>query len=153
MIYRIITIALVTLLLASCSSSTEESETISTDIVFNPNTEIDNPEAKKKLPQFKFEHTDFDFGLIYEGEKVVHKYKFTNTGGSALVIADISSTCGCTIPTYSKEPVAPGEEGYIEVSFDSSGRRGLQHKAITILANTQPNRIELKFTAEIEVPN
>jgi len=137
----------------SCSSHKTGEENISTDIVFNPNTEIDNPKAKEKLPKFQFKHKDFDFGLIYEGEEVVHKFKFKNIGGSPLVISDVSATCGCTITTYSRKPIPPDGEGYIEVTFDSSGRKGMQHKAVNILANTQPNRVELTFTAEIEIPN
>ena len=153
MITRITVILLLSIMFFSCNTSnTESEESITTEIVFNPNTEINNPEAKKKLPKFQFVHKDFDFGLIYEGEEVIHKFKFKNVGGSPLVISDVSATCGCTITTYSREPIAPGEEGYIEVTFDSSGRKGMQHKTVNILANTQPNRIELTFTAEIEIP-
>lgn len=50
---------------------------------------------------------------------------------------------------YTDKPVKPGEEGLIEIVFDSSGRTGMQHKAVTIIANTQPTKIELTFTAEI----
>ena len=98
-----------------------------------------------------FEYLDFDFGVIFQGETVVHKFKFTNTGTSALIISDVTATCGCTIPTYTKKPVAPGDDGFIEVKFNSAGRQGMQHKSVVVLANTQPNRIELTFIAEIEV--
>lgn len=148
---KFIFISIISFFLFSCTSNTEE-EQISSDIVFNPNTEIDNVAEKDKLPKFQFTHKDFDFGLIYQGEKVLHKFKFKNVGNSPLVISDVSATCGCTVPTYSKKPLAPGEEGYIQVKFDSSGRRGMQHKSVTILANTQPNRVELTFVAEIEIP-
>jgi hypothetical protein len=142
-------IAIITLW--SCDNKQIE---ISTDLINNPATAQTNKEIDKNiLPQIQFEKTSFDFGLIMQGEQVEHKYKFKNTGGADLIISNVSANCGCTIPTYSKEPIAPGKEGYIKVVFDSEGRGGLQHKTITILANTQPNRIKLTFTVDIEVPN
>jgi len=72
-----------------------------------------------------------------------------NTGNSDLIITKVEASCGCTVAKYSKEPVKPGEEGLIEVIFDTSGRNGMQHKTVTILANTQPNVTRLEFTAEI----
>jgi len=127
---------------------------VSTNLINNPATAQEPKDFdKSSLPQIKFTKTSFDFGLIMQGEKVIHKYKFKNTGGADLIISNVAANCGCTIPTYSKDPIVPGEEGYIEVAFDSEGRGGLQHKEIIVLANTQPNRIELTFTADIEVPN
>ncbi len=152
MIPKIITILFISFIIYSCNSNTE-TENISTDVVFNPNTELENSNSEKKLPQFQFQHTNFDFGLIYEGEEVLHKFKFKNIGSSPLIISDVSATCGCTITTFTKNAIEPGEEGFIEVTFDSSGRKGMQHKTVNILANTQPNQLELTFTAEIEIPN
>lgn len=152
--YRLLTIvfvsALIGLISFSCDPTTKETQ-LSSDIVFNPNTAQD-PEGKEqaKIPQIKFEHLNFDFGVIFEGEKVIHKYTFTNTGNAPLIISEVSATCGCTVPTFTKEPIAPGRDGFVEVKFDSSERNGMQHKTVTVLCNTQPNRIELSFIAEIE---
>ncbi len=149
---KILLLISISLFLFSCQESTKDIDTLSSDVVFNPNTANKNAKKKtEKLPQMTFDHLDFDFGLIFEGEEVVHKFKFTNTGGSPLVISDVSATCGCTIPTYTRKPIAPGEDGYIEVRFDSSDKQGMQHKSVIVLANTQPNRIELSFVAEVEV--
>ena len=139
------------ILFSSCNNPKKDNEEkLSSDLVINPKT-ADGKEDMSKLPIIKFEYVDFDFGLIFDGEEVVHKFKFKNTGGSALIISDVSASCGCTIPTYSKKPIPAGEEGYVEVRFNSSGRQGLQHKTVTVLANTQPNRITLSFVAEVEV--
>ncbi|MBN2667785.1 MAG: DUF1573 domain-containing protein [Bacteroidales bacterium] len=140
-------------LFVACTSNTDEQvePLISTEIVNNPNTADPNSKKENNLPVFKFDHTDFDFGLIFEGEKVMHKFKFSNVGKTDLVISDVTASCGCTVPKYSRKPVKPGDEGFIEVEFDSSGRKGQQHKTVTIVANTQPNRVQLMFTAEIEV--
>lgn len=140
----------VLILFTSCNNSERLGETkLSSDLVINPIT-ADGSQDMSKLPIISFEYFDFDFGLIFEGEEVVHKYKFKNTGGAVLIISEVKASCGCTIPTFSKKPIAPGEEGYIEVKFDSSGRKGMQHKTVTVLTNTQPNRIKLSFVAEIE---
>lgn len=130
---------------ASCQNNNDKE--ISTDIVNNPATagKIKN----NKLPEITFKQKTFDFGAIEEGEKVSHVFKFKNTGNADLVITKVEASCGCTVAKYSKKPVAPGEEGMIEVIFDTSGRQGMQHKTVTILANTQPNVTKLEFTAEI----
>ncbi len=100
----------------------------------------------------EFKETRKDFGIIVQGEKVAHTFEFTNSGGADLVISDASSTCGCTIPSYSKKPIKPGEKGNIEVVFDSAGRTGSQSKSVRILTNAQPNTVELEVSAEIFVP-
>ncbi len=141
------------LLVACQEQASQDNELVASELIMNPNTGDSSNTAEKILPILEFEHKDFDFGLIYQGEKVVHKYKFKNTGNANLIISDVSASCGCTVPTYSKKPIKPGEEGYVEVEFDSSGRQGQQHKSVTVLANTQPNRVELSFIAEIEVNN
>ena len=143
----------VSFLFQACNTSHTKKE-ITPDLINNPATaQKDGKSDKNVLPQITFDNKDFDFGLIMQGEQVVHKYKFKNTGNADLIIFNVAANCGCTIPTYSKDPIAPGEEGYVEVAFDSEGRGGLQNKTVTVLANTQPNRIELTFTADIEVPN
>ena len=139
------------LFFTSCNNKENtQQDLLSSNLVHNPKT-AQGEEDFAKLPIIDFEYLDFDFGLIFEGEEVIHKYKFTNIGGTALIISEVSASCGCTVPTYSKKPILPGEEGFIEVKFDSSGRKGMQHKTVTVLANTQPNHIKLSFVAEIEV--
>ncbi len=143
----------VTFLFSACNNNEGEELTedlVASEVINNPQTADESSAANKKLAKFQFEYTDFDFGFLFAGEKVVHKFKFTNVGDADLIITDVSATCGCTIPKYSKKPVKPGEDGFIEVEFDSSGRKGQQHKSVTVLANTQPNRVQLSFIAEIE---
>lgn len=147
---KIALIAIIPALLLSSCTENKGNVQIPADVVFNPQTANENSSESKTLPEMTFEYIDFDFGLIFPGEVVIHKYKFTNTGGSPLVISNVTASCGCTIPTYSKEPIAPGEEGFVEVKFDSSGRKGIQNKSVVVLTNTQPNRIELSFIAEID---
>ena len=73
-------------------------------------------------PEITFEETEFDFGTIDQGTAVEHTFKFTNTGNAPLVITNATSSCGCTVPTWTKEPIAPGETGEMLVKFNGSGQ-------------------------------
>lgn len=100
-------------------------------------------------PAFKFEKEVYDFGEIKEGEKVTHDFKFKNIGNSPLIISSASATCGCTIPDYPKEPVAPGAEGVIRVVFNGVGKIGMQNKIVSITANTIPSLTELNILGNV----
>ncbi len=92
---------------------------------------------------------EHDFGNIDEGDKVSTKFTFTNTGSEPLIISSAKGSCGCTVPQWPKEPVAPGESGTIDVEFNSKNKPGRQTKTVTIQANTDPNPIRLKIKAEV----
>jgi len=126
---------------------------ITTDIIQNPISDKDTTLDNSNLPVFKFQETSFDFGVLVEGEKVAHSFRYKNIGNSDLIITSVSTTCGCTVPSFSKEPLKPGDEAELEVVFSSSGKHGMQHKTITILANTQPNRTYLEIMAEVITPD
>jgi len=100
-------------------------------------------------PAFKFEKEVYDFGEIKEGEKVTYDFKFKNIGNSPLIISSATATCGCTIPDYPKEPVAPGAEGVIQVVFNSAGKPGMQNKIVSITANTVPSLTELNILGNV----
>ena len=105
---------------------------------------------KLEGPILNFISKDHDFGLITEGEVVIHTFKFTNTGNSPLIISEATGSCGCTTPSWSGDPIKPGENGYIEVKFDSDGRVGSNSKTVTITANTIPNKTYLKISANVK---
>lgn len=96
-----------------------------------------------------FEEMKHSFGTITEGEKVRHSFRFKNTGNNPLVISNAVASCGCTVPSYPKKPIAPGEEGEIVVEFNSSGRKGHQQKNVMIYSNAQQEAISLSFDAEV----
>lgn len=126
---------------------------ISPEVVNNPATanKTEDP-AAEQMPVFSFETENHEFGEIVQGERVTYAFKFKNTGNAALVISSASATCGCTVPEYTKTPVAPGEEGYINVTFDSAGKSGVVSKTVTLIANTIPNSKVLTISADIQVP-
>ncbi|HOW25705.1 MAG TPA: DUF1573 domain-containing protein [Bacteroidales bacterium] len=121
------------------------------DIVHNPNS-AEHQGNRNELPVISFDRDEHDFGRIIQGEVVTYAFKFTNTGKSDLLIASVSTSCGCTVSKYSREPVKSGEQGTIQVTFDSEGRKGFQNKSITVLSNAQPNRHELHIKARVEIP-
>jgi len=92
----------------------------------------------------------FDFGKIKEGEKVRHAFKFKNTGQHPLVISDAIASCGCTVPSFSKEPVLPGNDGEIMVEFNTKGRKGKNHKNVLIVSNANQEKVSVSFEAEVE---
>jgi hypothetical protein len=135
-------------ILVSCDNSSKK---ISTDVVNNPNSASVNANADE-LPVIEFEETTHDFGKIIQGEKVSYTFKFKNTGKSDLLISKVSTSCGCTVGEYPKDPVKPGESGKIEVTFNSHNKKGFQNKTATVLANTEPNYTTLYIKTTVEVP-
>lgn len=142
--------------LAACNQKTESSDgeaKISPDVVNNPATANTNaPADANATPVFAFDTDNHEFGVIEQGEKVSYAFKFKNSGNAPLVISSASASCGCTVPEYTKTPIAPGEEGFINVTFDSAGKSGMTSKTVTIIANTIPNTKVLTISADIQVP-
>lgn len=101
-------------------------------------------------PVFAFNEESYDFGEIEEGTVAKHDFVFKNTGDAPLIITNAAGSCGCTVPQWPREPIAPGEEGTIHVEFNSQGRTGNQQKQVTLNANTQPNTMVLKISAQVK---
>ncbi|MBN2663810.1 MAG: DUF1573 domain-containing protein [Bacteroidales bacterium] len=114
--------------------------------------ETDIVNDQSELTKIEFKNSTFDFGTIVQGETVTHIYYFNNTGTKPLVINGVRSSCGCTVPAYSKEPLNPGEEGYIKVTFNSSGKQGSQNKVVTVSTNTDPENTELFIKGDVTIP-
>ncbi len=100
--------------------------------------------------QIEWTKKNWNFGNITEGEIVTHTYYFKNSGNQNLIIKNIDSGCGCTTVSYDKEPLRPGEEGKIEIAFNSAGRYGKQYKEISIFANIPEKQVTLSFTANVK---
>lgn len=109
-------------------------------------------EASRKFPAMTFEESTYDFGTIDKGTHVEHLFKFKNTGDAPLTIVNAKSSCGCTVPEYTKEAVAPGEEGELLVKFDGSGQNQV-NKTITLTTNTEKGVETLSIKAFINPTN
>jgi hypothetical protein len=79
-----------------------------------------------------FKENSIDFGDITQGQQVAHTFVLTNTGKQPLIISNVAATCGCTVPSWPKEPVAPGKSAEIKVSFNSAGKVGKQNSVVRI---------------------
>ena len=100
-------------------------------------------------PVITFANVTHDFGTIDEGEKVASVFKFSNTGDADLVLTSVLTTCGCTVSKFSKKPIPPGGSGTIEITYDSTDRRGKQTKTITVQSNAENKIMILRITAEV----
>lgn len=98
--------------------------------------------------EFKFETETIDYGKVALGAEGKRTFEFTNVGDAPLIIKNIKSTCGCTVPKKPEKPIMPGEKGEIEVSYDTK-RPGGFSKAITVFSNAKKERIQLKIKGYI----
>ena len=97
-----------------------------------------------------FAQMEHDFGTIDQNTENTHVFSFTNTGQEPLIIQDAKGSCGCTVPKYPKNPLAPGETGEIEVVYKPGTQKGNQMKTVTLVANTLPTQTVLKISALVE---
>jgi len=114
---------------------------------------IDNEDgpAEPELPAtvISFTENEHDYGDIYQDTKNEHIFKFKNTGEEPLVISNAVGSCGCTVPEYPKEPIAPGAESEIKVVFSPGKKEGAQTKNVTITANTDPKQTKIVIKANV----
>lgn len=149
---RYLVFALVALAACGENKTTEQpNDKLPTSLVNNPHSAsgVDTVAAAMK-PIMKFTDTLHNFGNIHEGEVVSYDFAFTNAGKSPLIISSASGSCGCTVPEYPKEPIAPGQAGTLKVTFNSNGKGGHQEKSVTLITNTLQGRQMLFIQAEVE---
>lgn len=106
------------------------------------------PAENPNAPEIKFEKDVHDFGTLKQGAECIYEFKFTNVGKEPLIIQNASASCGCTIPTYSKEPILPGKSGSIKVKYDGNRVGGI-NKDITITSNAKTSSKVIKITGNI----
>jgi len=117
-------------------------------IIRNP-ISANEPKDTANVAKIEFEQDYYDFGEIKEGQKAMRSFKFKNTGKVNLVITAAKSTCGCTVPSWPEEPIAPGRGGKIDVVFDSKGKKGAISKPIRITANTNPQNTVIHMKGKV----
>lgn len=132
----------------ACNNTTSESNN-STIADSTGTTEVTSSSSVTSAPVMSFTTDTYDFGKIKDGEKVIYDFEFKNSGSTPLIIKDATATCGCTVPEFPREPIAPGASAKISVVFNSAGKTGLQDKIITITANTIPAQNTLHLIGEV----
>jgi hypothetical protein len=101
-------------------------------------------------PKIAFDKTRHDFGKVSEGDGAAsYDFTFKNTGSTPLIIQNVTTTCGCTTPEWTKEPVRPGAAGFVRVSYDVKGRPGAIDRTITVHSNSQPPTTGLRIAGEV----
>jgi hypothetical protein len=91
-----------------------------------------------------------DLGTIREGERIIAYYDYSNTGDAPLIITGIKAGCGCTVPEWKKDPLAPGDSENFKVVFDSRGKSGLQDIRITVRSNAINSALDLRLKSSVE---
>ncbi|MBL0102797.1 MAG: DUF1573 domain-containing protein [Bacteroidetes bacterium] len=109
---------------------------------------VDNPNA----PDFKFKIETYDFGTIKQGDQITHDFTFVNTGKEPLIITDAKGSCGCTVPTWPKEPIGKGQSAVIHVVFNSAGKNGAQDKTVSLTSNAKSGVKVLHLKGTVEAP-
>ena len=134
--------------MVSCNNGTKQAG-YDVELINNPNT-ANTSKKEAKVPKITFDKNLHDFGRLSQGESIAYSFKFANTGNADLLISKCEATCGCTVADYPKNPIKPGETAYITVTFNSSGKHGLEEQFVEVMANTQPSKNQLVIRATVE---
>lgn len=106
------------------------------------------PVIKADGPILTLDKNTHDFGDIVQGDVVEHTFKFTNTGNQPLLITNIQTSCGCTVPTWPRDPIMPGGKGELKVGFNSAGKMYKQTKVLPIISNSVTDA-SITFTTNV----
>ncbi len=106
--------------------------------------------AQHQAPTMSFTKTTHNFGNIKQEDGYAKvKFEFTNTGGKPIVISNVRSSCGCTTPSWTREPIAPGTKGYVEAAYNPKNRPGHFSKTITVISNATNSPIVLTIKGNV----
>jgi hypothetical protein len=97
-----------------------------------------------------FDKLEHSFGDIKQGDEVACRFGFKNEGTAPLIIQDVRAGCGCTNIKFPTVPVAPGERGAVEVTFNSRGRNGFQRQNVRVYSNGREHPVQLIITADVQ---
>ena len=113
------------------------------------NAQDATPAIQADGPNMNFETTEIDYGTIAQNSDPLRVFKFTNEGTEPLVIKHAKGSCGCTVPSYPKQPIAPGESATIEVRYDTK-RIGPFQKTVTLTTNEADEKHTLRIKGKVE---
>lgn len=104
--------------------------------------------AQNKVAKIEFKTDTIDYGTIEKGADGLRTFEFTNTGDAPLIISDVKSSCGCTVPKWTKEPIMPGQSGEIQVKYDTNRVNSIK-KTVTVISNADTPTVSLKITGMV----
>jgi hypothetical protein len=117
--------------------------------MFTATAQAPAADSSAKVAEIKFQETTHDFGVIEYKGNGAYDFQFTNAGNAPLVISGANTSCGCTTPSYTKTPVAPGESGTVSVKYDTN-RTGVFNKSVTIISNAKTPQVVLYIKGEVK---
>ena len=104
--------------------------------------------AQDKVAKIKFKTDTVDYGTIEKGADGLRIFEFTNTGDAPLIVSKVTSSCGCTVPIWSQDPILPGKTGEIQVKYDTNRVNPIR-KTITVISNADTPTVALKIKGEV----
>lgn len=123
--------------LLTCAVGQELAATVKPGSNFNPENAT-----------FHWTATTFEFGKIKKGVPVSHEFTFTNRGQTPLIISSVKASCGCTVTSYSKDPIQAGMEGFVKATYNAASA-GQFTKTVSIQANTDDAIVQLTIKGEV----
>lgn len=96
-----------------------------------------------------FSQLVYDYGTVEQGSDGISKFEFTNKGEKPLLLTNVRASCGCTVPTWPREPIQPGEKGVIEVKYNTR-IVGSFNKSINVYSNAANNYVVLRIKGKVD---
>jgi hypothetical protein len=103
------------------------------------------------MPEISFDKLVHDYGTIELNGNGDCQFTFTNTGKEPLVLTNVRSSCGCTVPSWPREPILPGKTGVIDVKYNTS-RAGTINKSVVVTSNAKTSTVTLQIRGEVKPP-
>jgi hypothetical protein len=126
--------------LFACTKPVEKKETVT-----------ENKIVTNLLPaKIHFDTTAHDFGELVKGEKAEFRFQFKNTGQQNLIVTEVRVQCGCTAADYTREPIKSGQNGYVQVVFNSESYTGNVFKSLKVFSNSGEEPVKLEISAFVK---
>jgi hypothetical protein len=132
----------------SKSKESDNQQTITSAPAVPNDVALAKPATTLKADDMAFTDITHDFGTVAEGPDATCEFTFKNNGNEPIVIEKAQPSCGCTVPQFSKEPVAPGATGIINVAYHTKGKPNPFTKTITVVSNAGTKVLTIKGTVE-----
>jgi hypothetical protein len=141
---------LISLIFFYSCKNTNKPQTSPYDVLINNPMSADKPMDTINIPKIQFDESSFNFGIVQQGDSVIHEFHFTNSGHAPLLITNVSSSCGCTVPKLYKDRLEAGESSVLKVVFNTKNKLDFQEKKITIFANTFPSETVITIFGNVK---
>ncbi len=115
---------------------------------YSQNTAKPEKKDNKKAPEITFESNFYDYGIIQQGSDGIHEFVFKNTGKSPLILTNVKSSCGCTVPTWPKTPIKKKKKSAIKVKYNTH-RIGNFQKTVTVFSNAKNSPVRLTIKGKV----